>query len=158
LFFLLLSFAALTSAIALLEVPVTYLVDEHKFSRKKAVVKMTTFIFILGLPSLFGNGYSEFFTKFIQYGSLETPTNFLTFLIHTNDIIQITGGILIAVFAAYVWKKSNWSDEISTGFPNFKDSRTQVALGILLGYICPIVLTVLLILTVLDRYFGIILI
>jgi NSS family neurotransmitter:Na+ symporter len=36
LFFLLLSFAALTSTVSLLEVPVAYVIDEYKLKRKKA--------------------------------------------------------------------------------------------------------------------------
>lgn len=157
-FFLLLSFAALTSAIALLEVPVTYLVDEHKIKRKKAVVFMTVFIFILGIPSLIGNGYSEFFTNFIHYGSQNEATNFLTFLIHTNDLIMISGGVLISVFAAFIWKKSNLTNEIATGFPNYRDSWLEKIIGILISYICPLVLIIVLFLTILDRYLGIALI
>lgn len=157
-FFLLLSFAALTSAIALLEVPVTYLVDEHKIQRKKAVIIMTAIIFILGIPSLIGNGYSTFFTNFIQYGSQSDPTNFLTFLIHTNDILMISGGILMSIFAMHVWKEPNLTAEIATGFPFYTNSIFRKMLRFLIGYICPAVLAVILVLTILDRYFGIIII
>ena len=155
LFFLLLSFAALTSAIALLEVPVTYLVDEHKIQRKRAVIIMTAIIFLLGIPSLIGNGYSSFFTNFIQYGSNSEPSNFLTFLIHTNDLIMISGGILISLFAIHVWEDSKLTAEISSGFPNYETSLFRKVLRVLLGYICPMVLSVLLLFTILDRYFGI---
>ena len=56
LFFLLLSFAALTSTVSLLEVPVSYIVDEHKKSRKSAVWIAAIIIFVAGLPTLVGNG------------------------------------------------------------------------------------------------------
>lgn len=155
LFFLLLSFAALTSAIALLEVPVTYLVDEHKIQRKRAVVLTTIGIFLLGIPSLVGNGYSSFFTNFIQYGSSSEPTNFLTFLIHANDVLMISGGILICVFASRYWKESQLTAEISSGFPQYHTSTIRKVLSILIGYICPAILSLMLVFTVLDRYFGI---
>jgi NSS family neurotransmitter:Na+ symporter len=64
-FFLLLSFAALTSTVSLLEVPVAYTVDELNMKRGKAVWLVAGVIFLIGLPSLVGNGYSEFFSNFI---------------------------------------------------------------------------------------------
>src|SRR5690606_27507132 len=63
-FFLLLCFAALTSTISLLEVPVAYLVDEKKWSRKKAVIVMAIIIFGIGLPSMLGFGAVDAFTNF----------------------------------------------------------------------------------------------
>jgi NSS family neurotransmitter:Na+ symporter len=50
-FFLLLFFAALTSAISLLEVGVAVLVDETALSRFKATVLLSGVIFVLGLPA-----------------------------------------------------------------------------------------------------------
>ncbi|MTI39201.1 sodium-dependent transporter [Fulvivirga lutimaris] len=154
-FFLLLTFAALTSAVSLLEVPVTYLVDQHKVRRNLAVILMTIFIFLLGIPSLIGNGYSSFFTNFIQYGSEGTPTDFLTFLIHTNDVIMLSGGFLISIFGAYKWGKSNLNNEIAVGNPAYKGSKAEKLIKLMISYFCPIVLGLILILTILDRYFGI---
>ena len=51
LFFILLIFAALTSAISLLEVAVSYFVDEREWSRKKATVIVGGFIYLLGIFS-----------------------------------------------------------------------------------------------------------
>ena len=50
-FFLLLFFAALTSAISLLEVGVAVLVDETTLSRFKATVLLSGVLFVLGLPT-----------------------------------------------------------------------------------------------------------
>ncbi len=79
-FFLLLSFAALTSTVSLLEVPVSYLVDEYNMKRTKAVWVMAIIIFVAGLPSLVGNGYSDFFTNFVTYFGASSATDFMTFL------------------------------------------------------------------------------
>ncbi|RED94362.1 sodium-dependent transporter [Marinoscillum furvescens] len=69
-FFLLLSFAALTSTVSLLEVPVSYVVDELGYGRKKAVILVAVVIFLIGIPSLLANGYSAFFsTAFTLPGS-----------------------------------------------------------------------------------------
>ena len=50
-FFILLVFAALTSAISLLEVPVSFLIDEFDWSRGKATVIAGAVIFVYGVPS-----------------------------------------------------------------------------------------------------------
>ncbi|NJD77304.1 MAG: sodium-dependent transporter [Candidatus Methanoperedens sp.] len=50
-FFLLLFFAALTSAVSMLEVPVATLIDSYGFERKKATLIVSTIIILVGLPS-----------------------------------------------------------------------------------------------------------
>ncbi len=50
-FFLLLFFAALTSAVSMLEVPVATLIDSYGFERKKATLLVSIAIFLVGLPS-----------------------------------------------------------------------------------------------------------
>ncbi|MDH5475098.1 MAG: sodium-dependent transporter [Cyclobacteriaceae bacterium] len=156
LFFLLLSFAALTSTVSLLEVPVSYVVDEHKVKRTRAVWGVAILIFIVGIPSLLGNGYSTFFTEFVTYFGAEKPTDFMTFIGHVaNDTFLPLGGFLISVFAAYVWKKASLSDEISQGYPNYKGSIVEKYINFTISYLCPTILGVLFILTVLDRFFSI---
>jgi NSS family neurotransmitter:Na+ symporter len=49
-FFLLLFFAALTSAVSMLEVPVATLIDSYGFERKKAASVVSGIIFVVGLP------------------------------------------------------------------------------------------------------------
>ncbi|MCS6985749.1 MAG: sodium-dependent transporter [Leptospiraceae bacterium] len=51
LFYLLVFIAALTSSISLMEVPVSYLVDEWKYSRAKATSLVFFSAFLLGIPS-----------------------------------------------------------------------------------------------------------
>ncbi len=50
-FFLLLFFAALTSAVSMLEVPVATLIDTYGFNRKKATLIASIIIILIGLPS-----------------------------------------------------------------------------------------------------------
>ncbi|EHM13272.1 MULTISPECIES: sodium-dependent transporter [Jonquetella] len=60
LFFVLFFFAAITSSISLLEVPVACLIDTMKMSRKKATVVATILVFVLGVPSALGLGSHAF--------------------------------------------------------------------------------------------------
>jgi NSS family neurotransmitter:Na+ symporter len=155
-FFLLLSFAALTSTVSLLEVPVAYTVDELNMKRGKAVWLVAGVIFLIGLPSLVGNGYSEFFSNFITYFGAENPTDFMTFIGHVaNDTFLPLGGCLIVIFAAYVWKKENLSDEISNGFDGYKGSFLEKYINFAITVFCPIVLGIMFITTVLSKFFNI---
>ena len=155
-FFLLLSFAALTSTVSLLEVPVAYLVDEHKLPRKTAVWLMAIIIFVVGVPSLLANGGSTFFTSFITYFGQESSTDFMTFIGHVaNDSFLPLGGFLISIFAAYVWKKEKLNQEIEAGYPKYRGSFVEKYIDFALSYVCPIILGSLFILTVLNRFFGI---
>jgi len=155
-FFLLLSFAALTSTVSLLEVPVAYTVDELNMKRSKAVWLVAGVIFLIGLPSLIGNGYSEFFTNFITYFGAENPTDFMTFIGHVaNDTFLPLGGCLIVIFAAFVWKKENLSNEISSGFEGYKGSFLEKYINFAITVFCPIVLGIMFITTVLSKFFNI---
>lgn len=157
LFFVLLCFAALTSTVSLLEVPISYVVDEWKIQRSKSAWLVASFIFIIGIPSLVGNGYSEFFsTNFITYKDGGTDKDFLSFVAAlANDTILPLGGCIIAFFAAHVWKKHNLDEELSKGSPNYKGSLTQKYLNFAIGYFAPGILAIVFILTVLFKFFGV---
>ncbi|MEN7551412.1 sodium-dependent transporter [Rapidithrix thailandica] len=155
-FFLLLSFAALTSTVSLLEVPVSYLVDEHQIRRNRAVWLVALGIFLVGIPSLLANGGSDFFSQFITYFGAEKAVDFMSFLGHlANDTFLPLGGLMIVSFAAYIWKKEQLYNEIETGNSNFKGSFIEKYIGFAITYICPVILGMIFILTVLNRFFGI---
>ena len=155
LFFLLLSFAALTSTVSLLEVPVAYIVDEYKVKRSKAVWGMATLIFLLGLPSMLSMGASEFFSTFITYPSGEVK-NFMDFVENiASDTFLPLGGFFITIFGAYVWKKHNLDEEITKGFTGYKKSFIKKYLDVTLLFICPVILGIIFILTVSQKFFGV---
>ncbi|MEL0035201.1 MAG: sodium-dependent transporter [Gammaproteobacteria bacterium] len=159
-FFLLLSFAALTSTVSLLEVPVSYMVDEHKMKRKKAVWLMASLIFVIGIPSLLSNGASEFWSNFIGIIGLSregmTDLSFMTFVGWlANDTFLPLGGMLISFYAAYIWKKHNLSEELSHGYKDYQGSVVEKFINFCISYLAPVVLTVIFVLTVLNRFFGI---
>lgn len=155
-FFILLCFAALTSTVSLLEVPVAYVVDEKKVSRKKAVWVVAGLIYLIGIPSLLGNGYSDFFSNFITYPGAESATDFLSFVANVaNDSFLPLGGCLIVFFAAHVWKKHNLDEELSIGAPGYKGSFVQKYLNFAVSYLAPAILAFIFIITVLKTYFGV---
>ncbi len=157
LFFLLLCFAALTSTISLLEVPVSYLKDEFKMRRVSAVITLALIIFILGLPSMLSFGASEVFTKFIPYfGSSAEVNNFFTVV---EDIFLNVGlpfgGLMVSLFVAYRWRIFYFSREIGEGHPSFRGSWQEKFVTVMLGFISPLVVAAILIVTILQTFLGI---
>ena len=155
-FFILLSFAAITSTVSLLEVPVSYLVDEYKINRKYSVWIVATGILLIGIPSALSQGKVEFFSEFITYFGDDKPIDFMQFIIDlSNDTLLPFGGFLITMYVAFIWKKKNLSNEISKGNPNYSGSIVEKYINFSISYICPLILGSIFILTFLNKYFNI---
>jgi NSS family neurotransmitter:Na+ symporter len=104
-FFALLAIAALTSAISLLEVVVAYFIDQKGWGRKKSVLVMGGVIFVLGIPSG------------LSFGLLADTQLFgMTFFDHVDNIssnyLLPIGGMLTAIFVAWVWGTKEAHKEI----------------------------------------------
>jgi len=94
-FFLLLFIAAFTSAISLLEVVVTYGIDQLKLSRSKSAVVMGVAITLLGIPSALSVGGH---IPQIAGKDFLDVADFIT-----NNIIMPLGGMMIALFVGWFW-------------------------------------------------------
>ena len=98
-FFGLLVFAALTSAISLLEVVASYLIDGHGWSRQKAVWIIGGSIFGFGIISAFANSAGFKMTSWLPgYGQ----SFFDTMDLLTSNWMLPLGGLLIALYAGWV--------------------------------------------------------
>jgi NSS family neurotransmitter:Na+ symporter len=142
-FFLLLSIAALTSTISLLEVPVAYMVDEKKVNRKKIVWLAAGLTFLLGIPSALSQGATSFFTDLHLLPSYLSSSDFLSqmsFLF--GDLSLVVGGLLLSVFIGWVWKAGKAGEEIRQGSPVF--IKFQGAWIFMIKYFIPAVIFVIL--------------
>ena len=98
-FFGLLVFAALTSAISLLEVVASYLIDQRDWSRPRAAWVTGIAIFLFGLPTAFSQGDSPLFPGWKPgYG----VSFFDTMDILTSNWMLPLGGLLTAIYAGWV--------------------------------------------------------
>lgn len=129
LFFFLLSIAALTSGISLLEVVTAYFVDEKGYSRAKAVLWFGMVIFLLGVPSALSLGLLED-VIFIRW-------NFFDLVDHmaANYMLPL-GGFLIAIFIGWGWGTKNANEEARKGNPGFAMAKMW---NVLIKYICPFI-------------------
>jgi NSS family neurotransmitter:Na+ symporter len=99
LFFILLAIAAVTSTVGLLEVPVAYVMDKWKLSRKHSTFYTTVAIFLIGVPSTLSLGPLAKFT-------LGGKTYFDWFDFICSNILLPLGGLLVVLFSGYAWKKA----------------------------------------------------
>jgi neurotransmitter:Na+ symporter, NSS family len=114
LFFLLLTIAALTSAISLLEVIVSYFVDEKKGSRHKVVLGAGSVVFLFGIPTALSFGSMDHVLIFKK-----TFFDFLDYL--SSNILLPAGGFFTALFVGWAVKKEVFLDEFRRGAGGWVD-------------------------------------
>ena len=130
-FFILLTMAALTSTISLLEVPVAHFIDVHKWPRRKSVLLVTTAVFLVAIPSALANGAVGVFGSLPGLG-----TDFLTLMgIIWNDFALPIGGLLTAVFVGWVWRVDRAIEEVELHGAPFP-ARTLWCF--LIRWVCPV--------------------
>jgi len=113
-FFLLVIFAALTSSISMLEVAISYFVDEKQKSRIPTTLLIGLFIFILGIPASLSMG---------AWKDLSLIGNLNFFDLYdklTSNILLPTGGFLLCIFVGWVLKAEEAVKEIESSGVQFK--------------------------------------
>jgi NSS family neurotransmitter:Na+ symporter len=153
-FFLLVFFAALTSLVSIIEVPVAYLMDEKAKTRKKALNSVFIWGGILAALSALSFGMVDFLTSLTSYGG-KTKSLFDLIIDMFYDTILPLNGLLICLFVSYRWKKENLNKELSEGNPSFGQSILAKYVDFSLGTIIPAVVLVIFVTTVARIYFGI---
>ena len=135
LFFISLTIAALTSSISLLEVVVSFFVDELKWKRHTAAIVISVFIFALGVPSALSfnllNDIKIFGLSFFE----------LADFIASNILLPL-GGLFIAVFVAWIWGYDKVIPNLRKGAENFFDNYPLLSSlwKIFLKYLSPILI------------------
>lgn len=150
LFFLLLCFAALTSTISLIEGPTGYLVDRWKASRSKAVLAIAAATLVLSIPSVLSQGAFPLFSHLGFYQGRD----FLTFISDLCDISLVVWGGLMCVVISQRWTTAKLDDELSLGNSGYRSSWLRSYLRVTLTVVCPLILAMLVILIVYDKFVG----
>lgn len=112
LFYLMVVLAAWTSAIALLEPSVSWLVENHGYTRVKATFFTGGLVWLLGIFTVFSFNKWQF--RFTLFGHLHQNGFFDVFDQVTTKIMLPLTGILIALFAGWFMSKDASYDELET--------------------------------------------
>jgi len=126
LFFLLVGFAALTSAISLMEPAVAWWVESFGASRGRASVMIGLIIWVLGFLSVLS--FSVLSELTFWQGTFLDNFDYLT-----SNIMLPLGGLLITVFVGWVMCENSVTDELSMG-----TGRLYKAWRFLTRYVAPV--------------------
>lgn len=119
-FFTLMTIAAVTSSISMLEVPVSYAVDDRKMERSKATViigasvMLFSIIMVINYDAMFGF-VADLATKYME------------------PII----GLLLCLFVGWIINRNDLLNEIKEGFPEAENSFFWKMWPIFMKVICP---------------------
>lgn len=135
LFFILLSIAALTSTISILEMLVSTMMDEFKMKRHSAVILLSLTIFILGVPSALSFGELSHFRIF--------GLNWFDTMDYLSaNILLPFGGLLVALFVGWHLSKKDMMEELFHGVRDTAFNRmTSNVWYFLVRFVAPILIT-----------------
>ena len=138
-FFLMLSFAALTTCIALLEIPVSYLVNARGWSRNAAAWTLAAIAFIISIPSALSKGANVFLSTIkIECFNVIGFQEIMDFV--WGALAMIIGSFFLTIFASRIWGIKNAVKELRSGCSHFSWQGTLW--GIIIKYITPLAIAI----------------
>lgn len=125
-FFMLMSIAALTSSISMLEVPVSYVVENRKVARHKAVWLIAAIVFSLSTLILF---------------NFDLLFGFVIAL--TTQYSQPLLGLMLCIFAGWIWHRNNILAELKRGDEQAEYSLFWRIWPWYVKFVCPVIILVM---------------
>ena len=127
-FFVLMSIAAVTSSISLLEVPVSYAVENHKVSRKRATMLLSSLIFAISVVICLNFGIA--FDAIISL---------------TTEWAQPLISLLVCLFAGWVFYRNSVLHELKRGNPDVESSLFWKLWPVYVKLICPTLIGIIIV-------------
>lgn len=135
LFFLLLFFASITSTISLSEIPITFLIDEYKISRVKAIAITAVLMTIIAvLSALSFSTLSD--VKLLGRNLFD----FLDFV--GPNFFMLLGGLVTAIYVGWVLKKDVIHEQLTNGGKH-RSRFVQPYIIFSLRYIAPVAIVII---------------
>lgn len=146
LFFLFMSFAALTTIIAVFENIISFHIDLTGCSRKKAIMINALLLFVLSLPCALGFNVLDFITPFGGTSTIQDLEDFIV-----SDNLLPIGSLIYLLFCTsrYGWGWKNFMAEANTG----KGLRFPNALRFYLTYVFPVIIIFILVMGYIVKFF-----
>ncbi|MFV0477461.1 MAG: sodium-dependent transporter [Parahaliea sp.] len=123
LFFFLMSIAALTSSISMLEVPVAYTIEEHGAGRQKAVCVIGLLIACISTVILLN--FSDLFTLIITL---------------TTRYSQPLLGFMFCIYTGWLWHRDNLLQELRKGYPELEQGLFWAIWPWYVRMVCPLII------------------
>lgn len=141
LFFILLFFAALTSAMSILEGLVAYITEEFKISRPIAAIGLGTIMWVLGCGYSLSQGAISINVPWFDLANglqMMPMGNAMEYL--TDNLLMPLTALLACIFVGWVWTPKEAAKEIKIG----SDFALEKAWAFSIKYVCPLAIAVIL--------------
>ncbi len=125
-FFVLMTIAALTSSISMLEVPVAFTIENSKLNRYKASWLIWSIIMLLSSTLIF---------------NFEHLFGFVISL--TTQYSQPLLGLVLCIYAGWVWRRNSILEELKQGCPEIESSFFWKIWPNYVRIVCPIIIIVM---------------
>lgn len=122
-FFFLMSIAALTSSISMLEVPVAYTIEAHGVARKRAVLVIGLVIAVISMVIL------------LNFDSL-----FGAVIAFTTRYSQPLLGFVMCIYAGWVWHRDSLLKELQKGNPEVSQGLFWKIWPWYVRFVCPVII------------------
>ena len=152
-FFLLVFFAAITSLVSIIEVPVAYLIDEKGLSRKRALTMLAIVGGALTVMAVLSFGLVQLFTEFVSYAG-QTKSIFDVIVDVFYDTILPLNGLLVCLFVSFRWKKLQLNAELELGNEGYRGSWMEKYVNFSLSTFIPVLLLLIFCNTVAQKFFA----
>lgn len=124
-FFALMTIASLTSSISMLEVPVSYAVEELKFSRSRASISIGGFVTVISI--LIAMNFDWLFDVVVTL---------------TTELSQPLLGLFFCIFVGWIWRRDAILEEIRCGSSNVHNSVFWKIWPFYVKFICPLAILI----------------
>jgi len=148
LFYLLIGFAALTSTISLLEVVISYAIDELGWTRRRATLTMGGAITVFGVFNALSLGGSDFLTNFNPLGKSSTAGVFSTMDYLASNWFLPVGGFLIAIFTGWLLSPQLTRTELEDGHGLMKSFKGWL---FLIRFVAPLAVGAIIVSVILGK-------
>ncbi len=141
-FFLLVFFAAVTSAISLMETIVSILMDRFHWKRRTTCILVTVYCLLMGIPSSLGFGALDFLQPLGM--SILDAWDFIS-----NSVLMPIVALLTCFFVGFVIKPKAIIDEVCQEGAQFKAKKMFT---VMIQWIAPVILIGILVSSVLNAF------
>lgn len=145
LFFVLLLFAAWTSAISLIEPVVAWLTETKNYTRLRSAIMVGVVTWALGIITAMS--FSSWAFDFTFFGQNKSSGMFDVFDILTSNILLPLGGVLIAIFAGWKMHQDHTSKELA-----IKSAFGYKLWLFLIKFVAPTFVAIVLLSLIFDTY------
>ena len=140
-FFVMVSFAAITSSVSIMEAIVSSIMDRFHISRKKSTVFVTVYALIVGVIVCLG--YNIFYFEYtLPNGTVAQILDIMDYI--SNSCLMPLVAVSTCILIGWVVKPQVVIDEVTQGGAKFQRKRLYVAM---IKFIAPILLCLLLLLS-----------